>query len=217
MRGFVRLYLLTAFTLPTFNWDMVSVLFLSRIGYRIVLKTTAIDAFFPSCQFIKRDAISCCSNSDYDYDSSSAYDATTKGDELHRLLGGGGDEEICKYPLLETDNPAGCDYNKYMGVHIAHSALFWTTIFILSVFELELLFLVYLIGPKIFCKQLTYVVDLTVVTLSLSLELLFKYASEEILSVLPGILIVFRLWRFVRIGHGEYISGLYWKQKDDNA
>ena len=55
--------------------------------------------------------------------------------------------------------------------------------------------------------QLTYVVDLVVVTLSLSLELLFRLSSEDVLSALPGVLVVFRLWRFVRIGHGKL---LFW-------
>ena len=63
--------------------------------------------------------------------------------DSNRLLGGGGgvDEEICTYPLVETDNTAGCDYHKYEGVHIAHNALFWTTVVILSLFEVELLLL----------------------------------------------------------------------------
>ena len=87
----------------------------------------AIDAFFPSCRYVIRDAISCCPP---DYN------------DRNRLLGGGGvDEEICTYPLVETDNTAGCDYHKYQGVHIAHKVLFWTTVVILSSFEFELLFL----------------------------------------------------------------------------
>ena len=45
-----------------------------------------------------------------------------------------------------------------------------------------------------------------VVTLSLGLEIMFKFASKEVMSVLPGIRIVFRLWRFVRIGHGLVAS-----------
>ena len=126
---------------------------------------------------------------------------------MHRILGGsGGSEEICTYTLSETDHPAGCDYHKYSGIHVAHKVLSWMTIVILGSFQLELLFLIYLIGPKNFCSQLTYVADLIVVTLSLGLEIMFKFASKEVMSVLPGILIVFRLWRFVRIGHGLVAS-----------
>ena len=67
-------------------------------------------AFRPACSFVIRDAISCCP-SDYH-------------DDTHRFLGGGGGyEEICNYPLVETDNKAGCDSHKYEGVHIAHTVL----------------------------------------------------------------------------------------------
>lgn len=153
----------------------------------------AIDAFVPACSFVVRDAISCCP-SDYH-------------DDTHRFLGGGGDyEEICKYPLVETDNTAGCDSHKYEAVHIAHTVLFWMTVVILSTFAVELLSLIYLIGPKMFCSQPTYIVDFVVVISSLTLELIFKFSSKDTLAALPGILIVFRLWRFVRIGHGLVAS-----------
>lgn len=160
----------------------------------------AIDAFYPSCSVIIRDAISCCPSS---------YDETTydyEGDKFMRMLGAGGGGDICKYPYEETDYSAGCDYNKYHGVHVAHAALFWTTIAILGLFEIELLMLMYLLGPKSFSKELMYVIDFVVVTSSLVLELMFKYAGKEVLSSLPGILVVFRVWRFVRIGHGLVAS-----------
>ena len=155
----------------------------------------AIDAFVPACSFVVRDAISCCPSDYHDHD------------DTHRFLGGGGGyEEICNYPLVETDNKAGCDSHKYEGVHIAHTVLFWTTIVILGTFTVELISLIYLIGPKMFCCQPTYVVDFVVVISSLTLELIFKFSSEDALAALPGILIVFRLWRFVRIGHGLVAS-----------
>jgi hypothetical protein len=155
-----------------------------------------LDAFFPLSAFVKRDAISCCPSG-----SSVAYDAAKEYGQ--RLLGpGGGSTEICAYPLEETDYKAGYDYNKYPVIHVAHKALYSLTLIILSSFLLELSALVYLLGPKQFCKQVTYVVDLIVVSMSFSLEILMKHASKDVLSVLPGILIIFRLWRFVRIGHG---------------
>ena len=156
-----------------------------------------MDAFFPLSAFVKRDAISCCPS-----ELTNGYDAAAK-EYGGRLLGpGGGSTEICAYPLEETDYKAGYDYNKYPGIHVAHKALYSLTLIILSSFLLELSALVYLLGPKQFCKQITYVVDLIVVSMSLSLEILMKHASKDVLSVLPGILIIFRLWRFVRIGHG---------------
>mmetsp|Transcript_9443 Transcript_9443/g.14179 ORF Transcript_9443/g.14179 Transcript_9443/m.14179 type:complete len:325 (-) Transcript_9443:149-1123(-) len=159
----------------------------------------ALDAFFPLSQLVVRDAISCCP-------PESGYVSSAAKEEGHRFLGGGGSTEICAYPLEETDYKAGYDYSKFPGIHVAHTALYSTTLVILSSFLLELLALVYLLGPKQFFKQVTYVVDLVIVAMSLSLEILLKHASKEVLSVIPGILIIFRVWRFVRIGHGLVAS-----------
>ena len=145
-----------------------------------------------------RDAISCCP-------PEPGYTSTAAKDEAHRFLGGGGGE-ICAYPLEETDYTAGYDYNKYPGIHVAHVALFSTTIVILASFLVELVALVYLLGPKQFCKQWAYVLDLLVVSVSLALEILLKFASKDVLSVIPSILIIFRVWRFIRIGHGLVAS-----------
>ena len=165
----------------------------------IILCESALDAFFPLSQLVVRDAISCCP-------PESGYVSSAAKEEGHRFLGGGGSTEICAYPLEETDYKAGYDYSKYPGIHVAHTALYSITLVILSSFLLELLALVYLLGPKQFFKQVTYVVDLVIVAMSLSLEILLKHASKEVLSVIPGILIIFRVWRFVRIGHGLVAS-----------
>lgn len=120
--------------------------------------------------------------------------------------GGDGHDSFCEYPLVDTGYEAGCDPHKYHGVHVAHDVLFWSTILILLTFEIELLFLVYLLGPKTFLHEFLYVLDLFIVSASLILELVFLYASNQALEVLPGILILFRVWRFVRIGHGLVAS-----------
>ena len=65
--------------------------------------------------------------------------------------------------------------------------------------------MLYLLGKK-FCSSCFYVVDLFIVTISLVLELLFHFAHKYEYEVLPGVLIFFRLWRFVRIGHGLVAS-----------
>ena len=175
-------------------WDITYVLTHHPTFISTIL---ALDAFFPNGDVVVSNAISCCPS-----ELTTGYDAAAK-EYGQRLLGpGGGSAEICAYPLEETDYKAGYDYNKYPGIHVAHKALYIVTLIILSSFLLELLALVYLLGPKQFCKQMTYVVDLIVVSMSLSLEILMKHASKDVLSVLPGILIIFRLWRFVRIGHG---------------
>lgn len=163
---------------------------------------SAIDTYFPMCNFVIRDAISCCPATHDDESHSS-------GSDVQRFLGGGGDDShghICTDPLAETTYPAGCDDHKYNGVHVAHEVLFWTTIVILCTFEIELLLLIYLLGPAKFFHHLVYFVDLIIVTFSLVLELIFRHASNQTWEVLPGILIIFRVWRFVRIGHGLVAS-----------
>ena len=66
--------------------------------------------------------------------------------------------------------------------------------------------MVYLLGPKAYFSRPLYVLDLFVVTVSLVLEITFRVVHEDILNDLVGILILFRLWRFVRIGHGLVAS-----------
>mmetsp|Transcript_23055 Transcript_23055/g.42325 ORF Transcript_23055/g.42325 Transcript_23055/m.42325 type:complete len:319 (-) Transcript_23055:469-1425(-) len=184
------------------NSDAVQKFFICLLVLDVLILFTelAIEAYFPSCRLVIRDAISCCPADD-------GSDGAHAENDMHRVLGGGGDDShICTYPLIETSNQAGCDDHKYPGVHVAHEALFWVTIVILVTFEVELFLMIYLLGPEKFFHQLIYVVDLFIVTLSLVLELLFRAASNQLNEVLPGILIIFRMWRFVRIGHGLVAS-----------
>jgi hypothetical protein len=82
------------------------------------------------------------------------------------------------------------------------------TVVILGLFEVELLTLIYLLGPVKFFKQFLYVLDLVIVSASLALELSLQYIGDDntVAAVLPELLIVFRVWRFVRIGHGLVAS-----------
>lgn len=175
----------------------------------ILFVELGMDAFFPSCTLINRDAISCCP-ADYNEAHNNAERSNNNNNDVHRFLSGEGDNahgHICEAPLSETAYPTGCDTHKFPGVHTAHAALFWTTIVILSAFMLELVFLIYLLGPSKFFRELIYVVDVFVVSCSLALELSFHFlAKNQALEAFPGILILFRLWRFVRIGHGLVAS-----------
>mmetsp|Transcript_9414 Transcript_9414/g.16105 ORF Transcript_9414/g.16105 Transcript_9414/m.16105 type:complete len:308 (-) Transcript_9414:533-1456(-) len=173
----------------------------------IIFTELAIDAFYPSCNLIERDAVSCCNE---------GVDSHGAG-EVHRFMAGinrflaekGGDEhhsDLCIAPFVETDYPAGCDDHKYPGVHVAHEVLFSFTLIILILFEIELLLMVYLLGPKAYFSRPLYVLDLFVVTVSLVLEVVFAVVHEDILNDLVGILVLFRVWRFVRIGHGLVAS-----------
>jgi len=186
------------------NSDKVQKFFIYLLVLDVLILFTelAIDVFFPACVTVIRDAISCCPADGY----SDGHDAHADDTDVHRLLGGGDGSEICTYPLVQTTYPAGCDSHKYHGVHVTHDVLFWCTVAILVAFEIELVLLMYLLGMKQFFHHYIYVVDLFIVTISLVLELIFKLAKNSVMEVLPGILIIFRLWRFVRIGHGLVAS-----------
>ena len=59
--------------------------------------------------------------------------------------------------------------------------------------------------------------DFIIIATSLSLELIFHYADENAQETLGGFLVFFRLWRFLRIGHGlvEVTSELTHQQYDE--
>lgn len=58
------------------------------------------------------------------------------------------------------------------------------------------------ISPCVFFRHVWYILDFFIVAVSLTLEALFKSASEEQLATYTGLLVLFRCWRFVRISHG---------------
>ena len=174
---------------------------LLMLDVTILFIELAIDAFFPSCYIIERDAISCCAGE--------GENPHSFGMAVSRFLADpDGHGDICEAPLIETSYPVGCDDHAHTGIHVAHNVLFSFTIIILLTFEVELLTMMYLIGPDKFFARVLYVVDLFIVTVSLVLEIVFRTLHNQIASDLIGILIFFRVWRFVRIGHGFIASTL---------
>ena len=187
---------------------------LLMLDVTILFIELGMDAFFPSCHTITRDAISCCPLSSdasalaasHGDDHAGVTTHSTESDHhfLMRLLSSS-EHGVCESGV-DSDYPAGCDDHKYPGVHITHTVLFSFTVAILCIFEVELFTMMYLIGLKAFMSNLFYMLDLFVVSVSLALELTFKFLHNDIASELIGILIFFRLWRFVRIGHGFFAS-----------
>ena len=175
----------------------------------IIFIELAIDAFYPNCNLIERDAVSCCTFDEV-ADSHGAGEVHRFMSGINRLLaekaGDGHHSDLCTAPLVETTFQAGCDVHKYPGVHVAHEVLFSFTLIILILFEIELLLMMYLLGPNTYFSNMLYALDLFVVTVSLILEIIFRVVHEDILNDLVGILILFRVWRFVRIGHGLVAS-----------
>lgn len=142
-----------------------------------------LQATFPHCLIIERDAISCC---------------PVSGGT--RFLAS--DEDICEPPYHVTDYQAGCDGHKWHVVHTIEIVLFSFTLAILTTFLLENLAMMVVITPTVYFRHFGYVLDLSIVSLSISLEVTLKAMDHDNLSTLAGLLILARCWRFVRISHG---------------
>lgn len=113
-------------------------------------------------------------------------------------------EEICDYPSMVEDMsyPAGCDEHRHSGVHVVEEVLFYLTILILSIFMVELNCAMLALTPSIFFRQFFFALDYFIITVSLVLEITFHALSDTLYQSLSGLLVIFRIWRFVRIGHG---------------
>ena len=147
-------------------------------------------ATYPPCHAIERDAISCCDEHNH------------TDDHLRRWLAGGGDDhglcEVGEVSPLE----ATCDDHKWEAVHTIEEVLFGLTIAILSLFFVELNVTMICLRPQIFFRQFWYLLDYLIVTVSLTLELTYHFLESQNAATLAGFLVIGRIWRFVRIGHG---------------
>ncbi|KAG7339635.1 hypothetical protein IV203_025322 [Nitzschia inconspicua] len=156
-------------------------------------------ALYPPCIIVERDAVSCFPRGW----NSSATEISTALENLNRLLAGGGYGEICPDGLEPNfDYPAGCDDSKWDTVHKAEQVLFAVTMTILSSFMLELNIEMIALGPKVFFRQVFFFMDYFVIAISLALEAFFHSINKDNLQSLVGLLVLIRIWRFIRIGHG---------------
>eukprot|EP01120_Amphizonella_sp_Union-15-10_P013083 TRINITY_DN6013_c0_g1_i1.p1 TRINITY_DN6013_c0_g1~~TRINITY_DN6013_c0_g1_i1.p1 ORF type:complete len:221 (-),score=27.64 TRINITY_DN6013_c0_g1_i1:75-737(-) len=96
------------------------------------------------------------------------------------------------------------EFEKYRIEYPAHWMDYLSEVFhilsiaILCVFALELLLLLFALGFAFF-RKLLYVLDIIVVSVSLVIDILLSDA-------LSSLIILFRLWRLLRIVHGIYAS-----------
>lgn len=141
--------------------------------------------------YVTRDAISCC-----------PLDGAADAHSNIRLLAEDSHESFCQDPLVETDNPAGCDPHKWETVHNVEEALFIMTMTILSIFFVEISLLMLALTPCIFFRQFWYVLDFVIVAISIALEAWFHVQKNDAAAYLSGIVVVARCWRFVRVSHG---------------
>lgn len=156
-------------------------------------------ATFPHCTLIERDGIACCPVTNVSSEAVAEEEAL--GSSHRFLLEDELEHSVCAHGLAEFAE-ASCDEHKWHVVHGVETGIFALTIFILSLFFLELNGMMIALGPNCFFRQFFYLVDYIVVTISLVLEVLFYAKSDDIYQSFVGMLVLVRIWRFVRIGHG---------------
>ncbi|KAG7367137.1 hypothetical protein IV203_029807 [Nitzschia inconspicua] len=183
------------------KWVQMTLLALLLLDVLILLLELLLLGGFPDCRVIVRDCVACCQESHHE--------AAAEGGERQSSGGEDHGEEICEAGYLNTGE-ASCDEQKWHVVHSLELAMFWTTICILSIFMIEILIEIWALSPSVFFRQCFYTMDFIIVSVSLILELLFHFLSRTWAEELAGFVVFFRLWRFVRIGHGivEFISEL---------
>ena len=156
-------------------------------------------AQYPHCSVIERDAISCCP----------ASNATIESEATHvrrwmRFLEKSkeGEHDYCDLGHEALSYPATCDPHKWSGVHTAEDVLFAFTTAILSIFMIELTAAMVALTPQVFFRQFFFLLDFVIISVSLALEVFFHAMGDEIYQYVAGLLVIARIWRFVRIGHG---------------
>lgn len=175
-----------------------------------------LQATYPLCHTIERDAISCCPNLTAD-NAQAVSGSAAESEHLRRILAEDEHHNLCGHSAIESyEYEATCDPHKWEEVHRAEKILFALTITILSGFLFELT-LMMLILQRAFFSQLFYVLDFFIVATSLALEILFKTMDEDALISVAGLLVFGRIWRFVRIGHGLVEVTADYAHKDKEA
>jgi hypothetical protein len=167
----------------------------------ILFAEILILASYPHCSIIRRDAISCCPTSADGSEHRQLLFVLRRISESHENRE---DEDICEDPgfTAHFDFPAGCDEHKWHTVHTIETVLFALTISILSLFFLELTASMIALKPQIFFRQFFFALDFFIISVSLFLELFFHFLEDDLYQSLAGLLVLIRIWRFIRIGHG---------------
>ena len=170
----------------------ICIVLLLVVDVIVVVVELFLDAEYPPCYIIERDAISC-------FDPNASYTPH----HLRRL--GSSDAShhaVCAAGLIDTTTPAACDPHKWAAAHTLHDCLFAVSVAILASFAVELLTLLVLLQLH-FVRNPLYLVDLIVVAVSLTLEIALK---GRVAADFAGALAFARAWRFLRVGHGLAVS-----------
>lgn len=171
--------------------------FLLLLDILILFGELLILSYYPHCSIIVRDAISCCATEPTNATERFLEAATnhTEEEEPH--------ESFCEFPsVADTMFAAGCNEHEYPGVHKTELAFFYITVLILSIFMVELTISMIALTPGVFFRQFFFALDYVIITISLVLEITFHVLGDDLYQSLSGLLVIIRIWRFVRIGHG---------------
>jgi hypothetical protein len=87
-----------------------------------------------------------------------------------------------------------------------HVVLQSLTLAILSIFSCELFLLMAAMGIGAFFSNIYYCFDFFVVITSLVLEIVVMTLQDGQVEIFVGLLVFGRIWRFIRIGHGNLRS-----------
>ena len=151
-----------------------------------------IMAEYPSCDIIEKYAISCCPSESSNFLGSS---------KLGRALGLTSDN-LCEKGIEYRDYDATCDEDDYpKGVEIANTIIFALGMVILTIFIVEQLLILIALGARKFFGNMFLVLDFVIIMMSI-LELIVFSLEGHLKQSLSAFMMIFRMWRFVRIGGG---------------
>jgi len=172
-----------------FQWALVALLIVDVL---CVASELFLEARYPSC-YRAREVVEPC-----------MYNMNGTAVTVDHRRGGGSEQhhsDLLSFPPVCKHHPGYLD--------TSHTALRWTSISILLAFVLELLLMLAALRG-LFFTSVVYVCDVVVVTTSLALDFLLFSKKHELHSEeatqLANLIIISRLWRFVRIGHGIFTA-----------
>ena len=90
-------------------------------------------------------------------------------------------------------------------MYYTHKSLYGISVSVLVIFEIELGFLMSILGCYGFFRNFAYILDFLIISFSLVLEIVLHNTES---GAAVGLLILARLWRFVRISHGILFSSI---------
>jgi len=173
------------------QWTLIALLLCDTL---FVIFELFIESEYPACNIVMRDAISCCAA-----DSASGEGSL---DHVSHAMN-------CETGFLPSAGRAGCDEHKHAWTHVLHEMLTALSVFILGIFQAELIALIAALG-RFFFRSKLYILDFLIITFSFGIHI-YIYLIEWIewvspvdtdrLKDLQSLILLARAWRVVRVAH----------------